>query len=151
MKRLAIAAAVTAVLAAACAVTEVAEYRAAPGHEFVVGTGGAVKVVDGMEVWLEGGTPPRKFRVIAEAYTKYEDEAYALSQIVEVAKKHGADAVIILSNRTETTGVVAIPGTTTTNLSGYGNYARATTTTTPGYVTPVRVGIGRTAFIKYVD
>jgi hypothetical protein len=55
-----------------CASTEVMEHRAAPGAEVLVGKGGAVKTIEGVEVWFNGGTPPRAFKIIAEAKTDYQ-------------------------------------------------------------------------------
>ena len=69
-RRLGIAIAIAALTG--CASPEVMEYRSAPGAEVLVGKGGAVKTVEGVEVWFNGGTPPRAFKIIAEAKTDYQ-------------------------------------------------------------------------------
>src|SRR5262245_9089988 len=157
MKRAAIAIAVVAALVAGCASTEVLEYRSAPGQEVLTGKGGAVKVVDGMEVWIDGGSPPRDFRIIAQSTTDYRTGALdgaarrdnALAQIVAEAKKRGADAVIVYGEAASSGGAVYIPGATTTTGSYYAGRYNATTTPTPGVMAPTGARPVGAFFIKY--
>lgn len=165
MERTIIALAIVAFAAAGCATTEVNEFRAAPGQEILEGKGGAVKVVNGMEVWLDGGSPPRAFRIIAEASTDYRTGALdgamqknnALEQLVEEAKKRGADAVVVWDANSSIGGYVTIPGSSTTTTTGtysrYGNTgslnAQSRTTTSPGVTAPVGAHTLRSFFVKY--
>ena len=161
MKRVALAAAVIAALIAGCATskTEVSEYRAAPGQDVLTGKGGAVKVVDGLDVWQDGGTPPRQYRVVAQSKSNYRtgtagdlgQRSSAIKQMVDEAKKQGADAVIILDEQSEVAGVASQPGMSTTKVTGYGNYAKATTTNTVGYAGTVKAHSVGALFVKYVN
>jgi uncharacterized protein YbjQ (UPF0145 family) len=147
-----------AAVLAGCATTEVVEYRAAPGQEVRVGQGGAVKVVNGMEVWMDGGAPPRQFRIIAQSTTNYQTSGtleiqakrnYALSQLVEEAKKRGADAVVLMNESVGSDGYVTIPGSTQTNVTMVGRTGFANSTTAPGVAAAVKGNVITAAFVKY--
>lgn len=156
MKRLIISTAIALGLAG-CATTEVMEYHAAPGQEVLTGKGGAMKTVNGIEFWMNGGSPPRAFRIIAEATTKYQtggfgdlgDRQNALEQIAAEAKKRGADAVIVYGEAGGVAGYATVPGVSTTNVTGYGRTARATTTTSPGYTGAIGDHTVGALFVKY--
>ena len=110
-------------------------------------------MVKGMEIWLDGGTPPRAFKIMAEAATDYRTGAVdgawqknnALEQLVDEAKKRGADAVVIWDVNSSVGGFVTIPGSSTTTTTGtysrYGNTgylnARSRTSTTPAMTGPI--------------
>lgn len=157
--------AIVALTAAGCATTEVNEFRAAPGQEILQGKGGAVKVVNGVEIWLDGGSPPRAFRIIAEATTDYRTGALdgawqknnALEQLADEAKKRGADAVVIWDANSRIGGFVTIPGSSTTTTTGtysrYGNTgylnAQSRTTTSPDVTAPIGAHTLRAFLVKY--
>ena len=80
---------------AGCASTQYLEYR---GAETVYGKGGAVKIVNGMDVWTDGD-PDRPYRIIGlmnqttrPAPGRMID---ASDDLVALARKNGADAVIV--------------------------------------------------------
>jgi uncharacterized protein YbjQ (UPF0145 family) len=156
MKRLIISAAIALALAG-CASTEVMEYRAAPGQEIRMGNGGAVKGVNGMDVWLNGGTPPRAFRILAETTTSYQTgladvewkRQSAFEQIVAEAKKRGADAVVVYGQVGGNAGSVYVPGVTTTTVTGYGSGARVNSYTSPGFSSAVGAQTVGAWLVKY--
>ena len=155
MKRIIVIA--IALTLAGCASTEVMEYHAAPGQEIVVGKGGAMKVVNGIEVWVNGGTPPRAFHILAEATTNYQtgtmdgdwQKQNALEQLADEAKKRGADAVVIHGAESGTAGFVNVPGPSTTTVTGYGRSARAQTYNYPGVSSAIGAHKLGALFVKY--
>jgi hypothetical protein len=66
--------------------TKFMEYR---GQNIIGGTGGTVKVVDGIDFW-ETGEPDRKCRIVGEI--QYDEESD--STIAKVTRKYGGNAVV---------------------------------------------------------
>jgi uncharacterized protein YbjQ (UPF0145 family) len=146
-----------AAIAIGCASTEVMHYEAS-ADEVLQGKGGAYKEVDSMRIYFDGGAPPRAFRVIAQAKTKYRTGALdgqvqrdnALAQVVAQAKQRGADAVVVIEERHGTAGCVTAPGTSTTAARATG-YGRASATTTNGPAVTGAIGSHELValFVKY--
>jgi hypothetical protein len=155
IRRIILAAAALAL--ASCASTEVMEYYAAPGQEVLIGKGGAMRKVNDIDIWLQGGTPPRAFRILAQATTNYRtgtagdigQRQAALEQLASEAKKRGADAVIVSDEASQVAGYAGIPGVSTTTATVSGSTARATTTTSPGFAGALRTHQVGAAFVKY--
>lgn len=149
--------AVVVLTLASCASTEVLEYHAAPGQEVLIGKGGAMRKVNDIDIWLQGGTPPKAFRILAQATTNYRtgtagdigQRQAALEQLAAEAKKRGADAVIVFDEASQVAGYAGIPGVSTTSATVSGNTARATTTTSPGFAGALRTHQLGAAFVKY--
>ena len=149
--------AAVALALASCASTEVMEYHAAPGQEVLVGKGGAMRKVNEIDMWLQGGTPPRAYRILAQATTNYRtgtagdigQRQAALEQLAAEAKKRSADAVIVFDEASQVAGYAAIPGVSTTTATVSGSTARATTTTSPGFSGALRANQLGAVFVKY--
>ena len=155
MKRTIIVLAILAL--AGCATTEVMDYQAAPGAEVLTGKGGAFKKVNGIDVYFNDGSPPRAFRIIADAKTRYRtgtagdigQRQSALEQLAAEAIKRGADAVIVYGEQSRNAGFVAMPGASTTTVTGYGNTARAQTYNAPAYGGSLGAHEIGALFVKY--
>jgi len=101
---------VATVLLCGCSTTKFTEYH---GSEVFQGTGGSVRVVDGIDFW-ENGDSNRKYRVlgaidespshrlpigrISRLFSGSEDRD---SAIAKAARKRGGDAVILVSTDQE--------------------------------------------------
>ena len=149
--------AAVAIALASCASTEVMEYHSTPGQEVLVGKGGAMRKVNDIDIWLQGGTPPRAFRILAQATTNYRtgtagdigQRQAALEQLAAEAKKRGADAVIVFDESSQVAGYAGLPGVTTTTATVLGSTARATTTTSPSFAGALRANQLGALFVKY--
>lgn len=88
---------------------------------------GSVKTVDGIDIWTTGD-PDKRYKVIGiieQSHRKTVSATFSFltgmgleSELVEVAKKNGADAVVALSEKSQITG-----------LNTRGTYAESTSTT----------------------
>ena len=93
------------------------------------GEGGTKKSVDGIDMWADGA-PPRKFTLMGYINDRRHKSGLIgmismssrESDIVALAKKQGADAVILVSEGAETVGFVGANNATTTgNVNTFGN------------------------------
>lgn len=84
-------------LLASCSTT-FTEYR---GPDVARGTGGTVRVVEGIDFW-ENGTPDRSYRILGVIDDRREDgllfRATRDRHIAAKAKEHGGDAVILMDS-----------------------------------------------------
>jgi hypothetical protein len=77
------------------------------------GEGGTKKTVDGVDFWADGA-PPRQFKLLGYITDRRHKTGLVgmvrmsglESDIAEVAKKNGGDAVILVSSEAETVGTV---------------------------------------------
>lgn len=86
-----------------CAATRPAyvEYH---GGEVQVGRGGAMKVVDGVELWSDG-SPPRKHRIIAMTTRSSNAPGSVSSRVILDVKAAGGDAAVQVSATDKLLGV----------------------------------------------
>ncbi|MDB5872107.1 MAG: hypothetical protein JWQ07_1549 [Ramlibacter sp.] len=77
------------------------------------GEGGAKKTVEGVDFWSDGA-PPRKYKLLGYITDRRQKSgligrasmASLEKDVAQVAKKNGADAVILMASDAETVGVV---------------------------------------------
>ena len=116
---------------ASCSSTQYTEYRS---NEIIQGQGGAVRTVNGVDIWKDG-TPDRKFKIIGVIDDAQNDvigngvvsgmmqqsmESSARdSDLASQTKLHGGDAVVIVQQGQILNGY-AISGNGTYQDSGYG-------------------------------
>jgi hypothetical protein len=97
--------ALTSVLLVSCATTNFTEYR---GESVVRGKGGAVRKVEGIDFW-ENGDPNRKYRILGVIDDTRGDglisRARKDTDIAEVARQYGGDAVVLIGSDREIRGV----------------------------------------------
>jgi hypothetical protein len=81
-------------------------------NSVVVGRGGTRKVVDGVDVWVNG-EPPRRFRVLIIVGDIRPGPATSLAElerdIVKKVRKYGGDAGIIISNPSHVDPMLRVP------------------------------------------
>jgi hypothetical protein len=95
------------ILVTSCSSTKFTEYE---DGKTMQGTGGAVRIVDGIEIWTDG-SPFRKFKVIGVISHSAGPHPRGLigmmmpsssspsdSQLAKAAKAHGGDAVVIVQH-----------------------------------------------------
>jgi hypothetical protein len=108
-----------------CTSTQFSEYR---GPDVFEGKGGALKTVDGIDIWTLG-EPNRKFKVLGfinQDMIRDDGNALALkmnnsiseSRLVREAKKRGADAIVLLWTSSK---VVGATGGSSFGGNYYGN------------------------------
>jgi hypothetical protein len=93
-------------------VSNEATLDAAPAY----GVGGTMRTIDGVNIWLDGGTPACLFRVLRTTTTNYWTGAVgdrgqreaALRGLAADAAKDKADGVIVYRESKEITGFVAL-------------------------------------------
>ena len=111
--------------------TTFSEYRS--DNNIFIGKGGTVKVVDGIDVWTHG-EPNRKYKVVGIIeQSNYDNRSLVSliagatkdSEIITVAKEHGANGLIYLRRDSRITGYSTnsmATGNTTGSISGtYGD------------------------------
>lgn len=138
----------SAALCSGCTSTKFHPYV---GAKPIVGTGGAPKKVEGVDVWIEG-TPPRKFIVIGII----EDErpggripmAMRDKRVAQTAKANGGDGVLIKFDEREFLGTMSsgqsfTSGQATASAYGIGNMGFG-----QAYGTSTTYGSGFTAAIN---
>lgn len=144
--RVALSMVLAVLLVAGCATTE---YKSFEGKTNVFeGKGGTKVIVDGMELW-DNGEPPRKFKVLGII----DDErpgglipmAQLRSDMVEMAREAGGDALIQLGSQSQIAGYYT---SGSASAYGYGNSATAYGSST---TMPVRRNVAKFAVIKYVE
>jgi hypothetical protein len=126
----------TALVVSACST----DYQRWEGPPIVRdGTGGTRKNIHGMDVWMNG-TPPTRYRVLGFIQT---DETIDRG-CIKKAHREGADALILISRRSDLAGIV---GSSSASVTAYGNMAT-------GYGSSFSAPVYRTsqllAVIKYV-
>jgi hypothetical protein len=92
-------------LLAACATTSFQEYQ---GPDIIHGKGGTVRKADGIDFW-DNGEPYRKYKILgvindSRDYGKIAS-AFRDESIAKITRERGGDAVIVLSNSLEYSGV----------------------------------------------
>jgi hypothetical protein len=111
-----------ALIVSGCVSTEFYSWQ---GSAVMIGTGGAAKNVNGVEIWMTG-SPPRKFRVIGYIEDSRPNRGIPLltryPDIAKAAKAQGGDGVLIQSESVQYMGTVT-GGNAFTHLNGnvYGN------------------------------
>jgi hypothetical protein len=82
------------VICAGCSTT----YYQYSGAKPIMGTGGASKTVDGIDLWIEG-TPPIKFQILGVILDGRPGRGIAMamrdSQVAALVKKQGGNAVLL--------------------------------------------------------
>lgn len=111
----------TCAMLAGCVSTDYSSYEGSPIY---TGSGGAKKVIDGVDIW-ESGSPPRRYRVIG--MVKDSRGAGVImgngyGAMAAQARAHGGDAIIILGSNVQNVGSYTAP-----------TYAQSNTTVTPTY------------------
>jgi hypothetical protein len=116
-------------LVVSCSSTKYTEYQ---GGKIIEGQGGAMKAVNGIDIWTDG-SPNRKFKVIGVLDDEYGDghglvgavlsatRSSIDSKLATAAKTHGGDAVVIVRQDQILSGFdVKGSGTVKDNGNGYG-------------------------------
>jgi len=92
-----------AILLTSCS-TKYYEYT---GNGAILGTGGASKKVDGVDIWVDG-TPPRKFQVIGFIEDSRPGRGPAMAArnkaLASKAKANGGDGVLLRDEQKENVG-----------------------------------------------
>ena len=132
---------------AGCASTEFRRYESRD-PVVIDGKGGTKVVVDGMEIW-DGGTPPRRFRVMGIIDDRRNQALVPMAQmrsdIVRKAREAGGDAVVLMNNKSEIVGYSSFGGSQVVeNRRGASAFGAA-------FSGPDRVHSARFAVIKYID
>jgi hypothetical protein len=134
-----------ATIFAGCAETD---YYAYYGSGIYVGTGGASKSVNGIDLWVTG-SPPRKFRIIGYITDTRLGGPIAMAGrdagLAREAKKAGGDGLLLASDLTNNMGAYS---TSYVAVVGTGNVMTATGT---GVSMPIIQRQARYYVIKYVD
>jgi hypothetical protein len=131
------------------------------------GDGGAKKTVDGIDIWSDGA-PPRRFQLLGYINdTRHKTGIWGKismsnldSDIADVAKKNGGDAVILMDSNAETIGTVGNAFSTSNGSSmtngnvGASHWNSATTAqstgTTTGFSAAVQKQHSKYAVVKYL-
>lgn len=98
MKKIAIALACATLLSGCASVWTATDYTPYVGDNTVyVGKGGAMEVMDGIEVWRQG-LPHKPYKIVGmitgEILDGWSAEDWMMTACAEEAKKNGADAII---------------------------------------------------------
>jgi hypothetical protein len=89
-----------------CGCAASSEFSVYHGPDMTNGKGGTFRKVNGMDVW-ESGMPPEMYRVLGllrEKGSWRADYETVIENLVEEAKARGADAIVIFSRGSRTSG-----------------------------------------------
>jgi hypothetical protein len=129
---------------AGCADTEYYSYS---GSGVLVGTGGASRNVNGIDLWVTG-TPPRQFRIIGYITDERLGGPIAMMGrdrgMASMAKKAGGDGLLLTSDQTNGMGSYST-GSTTAFVTG-----NTITATGTGLTLPIIQRQAKYYVIKYV-
>jgi len=84
-----------------------ASYTTYQGTGPVVGTGGTVRSIDGIEIW-ENGTPNRRYTIlgVSDQERSGRKDKTDDKELCKLAQKHGGNAIIILTENSGQRGMV---------------------------------------------
>lgn len=140
-----------AVIVAALALTGCAstDYQAWEGRNSVVeGRGGTKKVVDGMDVWTNGD-PPRRFQLLGIIDDERPGGIVPMAElkhdIVNKAREHGGDAVIVIASSSQLAGYYTAGSINTQVIGGSATSFGSATSI------PITRRTSKYAVIKYVE
>jgi len=150
-----------AVVVCLAPVVQAQEFIAYEGkHAVQEGEGGTKKVVDGIDIWTTG-TPPHKFKLLGYIDDRRHKSGIRgwiamsslESDIADIARKQGGNAVILVAEGNETVGFIGTgDSSTNTTIGVRGNTANvhSQTSDTAGSVA-VQKHNSRYAAVKYID
>jgi hypothetical protein len=111
---------IVSLLVGACSTTST-DFQAWQGKNRVVqGQGGTKKVVDGIDIWTYG-EPPQRFQILGiiqdERPGRRRSMADRNEEIVQKAREHGGDGVIMIASESQLTGYYNV-GSANTQIYG---------------------------------
>jgi hypothetical protein len=138
-----------------CASTD---FQAWEGRQALVveGRGGTKKIVDGMDVWMNGD-PPRKFQVLGLVEDQRPGGIIPMAQlkhdVVRKVRQYGGNAAILISSVSQLRGYYST-ATTNTNLYGSvyrGSYTGSATSFGSSTTVPLTSRASKFLVIKYLE
>jgi hypothetical protein len=120
-------------------------FRPWSGPAMMIGSGGTSETIDGIDIWIHG-TPPMRYEVLGIIDDDRNQSPMGMmgykKSLVAVAKANGGDALIQLSEQSQTTGNYKAPENTV-------KFASGSELTTGGGTTAIRRQFSTWAVIRY--